>query len=264
MDNAGNVEIPGAGISVTIDNTPPTILVAGWWDTYVSYGTGGTITFLALSQDSDIANVQIYYNRIPVSFYLVDDGSQGDWAAGDGIYMFSSPIGPGVTPGTFLLELVATDHAGNHSMMWPYLEFYETDIYAPPATAKHSWVQALRHSIASAARADAFSPQVMVGGFWDTRISTESGGDFLFLAYVLDPQGPSDMQSVELHYLGTPTGVLLLDNGTQGDWSANDQVYSIGTPIGPGYPADSYLFEIVATDIGGHQSMRYPYFEAFN
>jgi hypothetical protein len=259
-DNAGNVETPGPGVTVTVDNTPPTILVAGWWDTYVTSSSGGTITMVALCQDEDVESVQIYYDGVPTGVFLVDDGTQGDQTPGDGLFTLSVAAGPGLAPAAYLLELVAVDQAGNESMVWPYLEIYAEDIYARPLARGVTWVEQMRNYVAGRP-GDGASPMIYVGGYWDTRISTQSGGNLTILALVLDPQGPADISRVELYVMGTPTGVTLADDGAQGDWAANDGLYTLAAPVDPGLDPARYLVETVATDINGNRSMTYPYLE---
>ena len=100
----------------------------------------------------------------------------------------------------------------------------------------------------------------MVGGYWDTELTYEDGGQLTLLCYVSDPNGKQDIQSVEIYFGGVGTGVLMQDNGTQGDFAAGDGVYGWSVPIPPvTLPAGQYLLEIVATDMSGELSDMWPY-----
>lgn len=259
-DLAGNTEEPGEGINVTVDNTPPFIYGAGFWDTYISSSQGGHLTLIAYCPDDDIESVEIYYQSIPTGVYLVDDGTNGDWQAGDKIYTFSvSNIGPGAPTGLYLIEIVATDTAGNKSMTWPYLKIYEQDIYSPPPTTTNiDWFKQYQMEVNRFSQNATERPYIFFGGYWDTFISSESGGNFTLLAYVVDPQGPDDIINVEIYFMGQPTGVYLFDDGTNGDWQANDSVYTISATIPPGIEPNEYLIELVANDAEGNFSTPYP------
>jgi len=107
-------------------NQPPYIMLAGYYDTDVTYAEGGTFKMIAYVMDpdgpQDVANVELYYEGMPTGVYLLDDGASGDFGAGDQVYGLMFYLEPGQLPaGTYTLELVATDHAGNMSDMWPYL-----------------------------------------------------------------------------------------------------------------------------------------------
>jgi hypothetical protein len=103
-------------------------------------------------------------------------------------------------------------------------------------------------------------PYIMVGGYWDTQISSAAGGRVTLLCYVSDPQGPGNIAQVELYFNQRPTGVTLFDDGRHGDFAANDSVFGIQFDIDPGsLPAGQYLLELVATDRDGNQSDMWPY-----
>lgn len=105
----------------------PFIMVGGYWDTQISATSGGLLTLICYVSDpdgqDDIAGVELYYNQQPTGAFLMDNGQMGDFAAGDYVYGIQAQIAaPDLLPaGQYLLELVAYDHSGNQSDMWPYL-----------------------------------------------------------------------------------------------------------------------------------------------
>ncbi|MBN2054284.1 hypothetical protein JW905_05145 [bacterium] len=107
----------------------PYIMLAGYYDTDVTYAAGGTFTLIAYVMDmdgySDIASVEVHYMSAPTGVYLMDDGNSGDFGAGDSVFGLSVTIPPNtLPPDRYLLELVATDMSGNQSDIWPYLTIH--------------------------------------------------------------------------------------------------------------------------------------------
>lgn len=103
----------------------PFIFAAGYWDTLLCEQPNAAeqLTLVAFTADTggDVATVDLQVAGQNTGIALVDDGSQGDFAAGDGVYglQFSSLTGP--LPDDLLLELEATDAVGNASFRWPYI-----------------------------------------------------------------------------------------------------------------------------------------------
>ena len=103
-------------------------------------------------------------------------------------------------------------------------------------------------------------PYIMVGGYWDTELTYEDGGQLTLLCYVMDPNGHADIKEVRVYFGGMPTAVLMKDDGTQNDFAAGDGVYGWSIPIPPlVLPAGQYLLEIAATDMSGEMSDIWPY-----
>jgi len=112
--NVWGVESGWSGATAsTQDNVAPQIWASGWWDTELSNSRGGSLNLLALSLDTDVVTVEIYYNNQPTGAFLRDDGMVGDWTAGDGIYTLSADVGPNAPIGVYPIDLIATDRAGN-------------------------------------------------------------------------------------------------------------------------------------------------------
>lgn len=110
-------------------------------------------------------------------------------------------------------------------------------------------------------KASHYGPEILLAGYWGTEITTRFGGQLRLLAYVVDPDGPRDIESVEMYFMGVGTGALLYDDGLHGDIGAFDEVFgvTIVLPPLPSFYAASYLFELVATDKAGHKSAMWPY-----
>jgi len=127
----------------------------------------------------------------------------------------------------------------------------------------HNWLIDHVRALATQPSADSQAgqpPYIMLAGYYNTDVTSADGGTFTMIAYVMDPEGQQDISQVELYYGGTATGVMLADDGTQGDFGAGDQVYGLTVPIAPGVlPAGSYTLELVATDLSGNQSDMWPY-----
>ena len=105
-------------------------------------------------------------------------------------------------------------------------------------------------------------PQILLAGYWMTILGAENGGVFNMLAAV-SSQEP--VQKVEIYFQGSPTGIFLLDDGNNGDFSAGDGIFGLQAAIPKTLLADAglkdtkYNFEIVVTDASGHQSTKWPY-----
>jgi len=104
----------------------PVILAGGYLDTNVTELNGGRITLAAVVSDpqglQDIERVELYFGGQPTGVLLLDDGATGDFGPGDSVFALTIPIPPATLPaGTYLLEIVPFDFAGNRGNTWPYL-----------------------------------------------------------------------------------------------------------------------------------------------
>ncbi len=107
--------------TATAEPRIPQVLLAGYLDTYLD-GSGGTMTLVAFNSHLEsIADVMLFYQGTDTGIRLLDDGTQGDFAAGDGIYGLQVEIPSGISPLNVLLEVfLLTSHA-KPSGLWPYL-----------------------------------------------------------------------------------------------------------------------------------------------
>jgi len=108
-------------------NQIPFIMMAGYMDTEITWEEGGRFTMLAWPWDADdeIDTVEVYYQGAATGIFLLDDGFNGDFEAGDGLYGLMFDIAPYTLPeGDYILELRARDSMGNLSDLWPYLTIH--------------------------------------------------------------------------------------------------------------------------------------------
>ncbi|MCD6328384.1 hypothetical protein J7M28_12655 [bacterium] len=93
-------------------------------------------------------------------------------------------------------------------------------------------------------------------------ISYEEGGTFCLNAYILDEEDRPGSLHVELLLDSVPTGLLLYDDGTHGDYYAADTFYTCEVDVPPHFlDSGSYLVSIVATDCDGNRSNEWPFVE---
>jgi len=103
----------------------PLILAGGFMGSTITSCEGGTLTIMAVvdpyTGSGQIARVEVYYKGIPTGILLYDDGTHGDDVAGDNIFHATVDVQPGLEPGDYVLEMVATDTEGNQSPVFPYV-----------------------------------------------------------------------------------------------------------------------------------------------
>ena len=92
---------------------------------------------------------------------------------------------------------------------------------------------------------------IRAAGLWDSALCASAGGDLTVVAFV--DMAVTDVVSLEVLFNDTPTGLLLNDDGVEGDSQADDGVFTFSAHIGPNIlPSGDHLLSIVATDsIGG-------------
>ncbi len=255
------VGIPAGDSYVIMFNNrlAPSVYAAGFFDAEVdssgSFELGVQAFVLDPSGPHDVREVELCYGGVPLGRYLKDDGRYDDAIAGDGIFTFSERHMPGTLyPGVYKLEIVATDMAGNKSISWPYLNVLSIPLRLTSPTCSMN-----TNIWQPAATADS-APVILGGGFFG-RDAIPPGGIFRIIVYADDPDGLSDIDRVELFLEGgVPTGVLLHDDGADGDDHAGDGIYTFQTSMPPGIPPGPLTLEVVAFDKSGNISARYPYF----
>lgn len=247
----------------------PEIRLAGYMDTSIGSGIGGHFVLLAYVLDNiGIGNVELLWFKHPTGVYLYDDGTSGDMMAGDGVYsLVVAQVGGDIAPNRYTFELVARDYAGNESLLWPYLNILRGNQYSSAdgisyACYTPNWQSIYRQHISSNCSARSSDrPVILFGGYWDTQLIAGGEGLLTLWIGVTDAQGLSDIASVELYFAGSPTGVLLRDDGMFGDVVAGDGIYTMETYIRE-LAENSYgqfLLEVIATDQQGNQSLPWPY-----
>jgi hypothetical protein len=271
----------------TPDATAPYIYLAGYFDTFITASSGGTLSVAALVQDNiGVSEVELYYNGEPQGLFLDD--------IGDDVFLTNfGAIQPGQAgAGRYTFEMIARDRAGNTSKLWPYFVIdgpgtrnkskahgkgqlsqeilnqlmMKSGIQLNDPTKNEmtrksilSWQRAYKKAV-NGTRAAAGAPLIYAAGYWDSEVNTDTGGNFTMVAAVMSPSG-TPMQSVDMYFGGDPTNVSLLDDGNNGDMAAGDSLYTFSQTLGPldASAADSYLLEISATDTSGLTSDLWPY-----
>ncbi len=100
-------------------------------------------------------------------------------------------------------------------------------------------------------------PMIYLGGYWDTYIDRANGGQMTLIAFLVDRE--NDVARVDILYNGYPTGLMLFDNGTNGDWKPGDSLHTYSMLIGAGLPENNWLLQLRAIDLGSRQSEMWPY-----
>jgi len=253
----------GAAVSdqFIIDATAPRIPVAGYWDTRID-ASGGQLTLLALVDEANPAEVELLYDGLPTGAHLMDNGLDGDWSAGDGIYSINIALPSGMIPLRLLFSLRASDLAGHRSDVWPALTIHGAPVAgladAPAAQGPWQALAAVRDALTAAQtamwRAAPAPATIMVAGTWYSGIDALRGGNLTLLAYA-----PS-AERVQLFYAGQPTGAFLADDGLSNDFAAGDKFWALTIESVPaGLPPGQLLWELAAEDASGTAGDLFPY-----
>ncbi len=97
-------------------------------------------------------------------------------------------------------------------------------------------------------------PVVWAAGFGSTYLTAQSGGLFTMMAAVTDPDGPNDIQEVEILYNGQPSNVYL-GKVSDGYYETKGGIPAFSAP-------EEYrlAFELEARDKNGNKSDMWPFF----
>ena len=186
--------------------------------------------------DIDSVIVRIYPPYQPVwshSLLLLDDGPPGDQIAGDGVFSLKTDVS-GMFPGsgTYALHFRAIDSGGLSSA--PLVRF----------------IQVSRSN----------DPPVLSGLSAPESLSRSSGQPILLSVRATDPQGAADIRTVAFNTT-RPDGVAssgnpfaMFDDGSSGDETAGDGVYSLTIAITAQNMTGAYRFDFYAEDLSGVRS----------
>jgi len=262
--------------SPPLANLRPVIQFAGFGHTYLSAHLPGTFEAHALiapglrpdGSHAPIARVELLYSFSPVM--QLYKSSQPNY------FSLQIPIPAGVLPPANLpidFQLRAVDEDGRTSLYWPFLQVrgpelgcpepYEYGFYGAENTtgAKPTALSQLQNTAQSARTVPlAPIPVIFAGGFELTDINSITPCELQISAVPL-PSASSPLSRVEVFYAGIPTGVLLNDQGVDGDYAAADGVFSVRVPIDPqqvGLEAGMFLLNIVARTADGQSSDPWP------
>ncbi len=107
-----------------VQNHPPVVLCAGYWDTFLTWENGGMVDIIAVCSDPDyhsVNNVEIFYQGIPTGVFIPAWPHQRDV-----FWLQDVPVEAGFTPQTILAELVPEDVMVTEGYAWPYLHVPNT------------------------------------------------------------------------------------------------------------------------------------------
>ena len=247
-----------------------------------------------------IRNVQMYTMHpatkmhYPVGIFLNLIG----FYEGHGVFYYHEYMPRATQVGMLpIYEIAAEDIYGSFSSLWPYLTIVDRSSSKSPPTPEQRFdptdvpwrMQALmdnhgatlpddasgifRASVGAAheppsLRSDGSSPiplgnmkpVIFVGGFYPPAVDISQTSDVLLKALVLDPNGPEDIERVEIYVDGMPTGIMMLDDGSQTDDEPGDGFYVRSFTLeANSRPGGLVLLQIVAFDYSGFASNVYPY-----
>lgn len=184
-------------------------------------------------EDIDTVRFQIYPPWSPIHTYqgqLRDDGTSGDVQAGDNIFSFHGDMKETLrSMGHYSVRFQAEDVGGlmSHPIV---MDFYVLRDNGPPVLS------------------NLVAPD---------EVSRSSSPSILLTVQVTDPQGLSDVKSVYFNTTkpdGSPSSgnpFSLFDDGTAGDVSPGDGIYSLTIYITSQNDLGNYRFDFLAEDYAG-------------
>lgn len=227
----------------------PRVRLGGFGDSVVTECGGGVVDVYA-QVDGPVDRVQLSYQGVVIAPLS---------PIGGGVYTASFTLDPGIPPGQYLLEITAFDPGGQASAVWPYVPTQSCQSFPPPNANSHAAGGVFANASVIERRAAPDAPRVFVAGYQDSVLCEEAGfpEDLTIGALVTDPA--NDVQTVEILFGGTSTGLSLVDDGSQSDFAANDGFYGfVIRDIATAFPSNVIL-EIEAVDDDGNASLRWPY-----
>jgi len=243
--------------------SPPTISWVKWdEDSHVSYAEGGYLSLWAyVVDDEDPAgalDVVLLLDGQPTGLTLCDDGTNGDYWAGDSFYSIDIEIPAGLlAPGRYLVSIAATDSDGNHADEWPYLTIPEQDVERSDMTERPPVPSPPEGHIEAILGQDDDSRPVIVSssiGYVDDVL--EPYVTMSMTAY--HPKSKDDIEDLQLYFNQQPTGIFL-DRYPELDGSASAYFWTWFYTNQYGLTPGEYLIEAVATDKDGAESDMFPY-----
>ncbi len=121
----------------------PMIMMGGYFDTVLIDKEVEELLMVLWVEPKEIINeVELYYGGFPTGVKLWDNGVNGDFSAGDGLwtfYVFDIPSEE-LPEGEYLIEAKARDRSGNESRLFPYLEIRSAPTPTPTPTPIYTGV----------------------------------------------------------------------------------------------------------------------------
>ena len=227
----------------------PTILAAGYFDTFITSEEGGALEMFALVRDpdgaDDIDEVELYYGGNPTGVLLSEVAPE--------LFFLSQKIEPGLFSGIYLLSLSARDKEGNTSAHSPFFSVRGFGLQWPGEfdTAGASSFD-FDHS-------DMDGPKVLAAGYLPEGITSFAGGDTSLLAIASPGLSGAAVSRVDVFVDGQFVGASLLDDGDSGDFMPNDGILGLEAPFGPGQVPGNYLIGLRAVDELGNKGPMWPF-----
>ena len=243
------------------DSTSPVILMAGFANTNLTYEEGGVLTILALADDAekDIKEIEVLFNGIPTGVMLKDDGTEGDRIANDSIYGFTTNVSSGVEKGLYLIELMARDYEGNISNIWPYVTVDLNTNKCPSITVDQNLVNRFYDLLSS--ESNSGKNVVLAGGFMDTLLDTNRGGNLNFYALTnTSNSGEQPLFVTQFSNFGLNDGkALFLMNEDNPEGLSNDEIkcFYFSSSLSNEISRGLYLFTV--KDINSKDDILFPF-----
>ncbi len=105
-------------------------------------------------------------------------------------------------------------------------------------------------------------PMILSAGYDDTYLD-QNGGLFRMVARAWDYDGYADINQVMLYYQGQKTGLYLRDDGTNGDATEDDGIFTLEIRIKEPIEKGTHLLQLVAVDNSGASSDPWPYLRIY-
>ncbi|MCD6327585.1 redoxin domain-containing protein [bacterium] len=298
-DNDGNA-MPEADCWTFTCSAIAAVRMAGWGLSELHSSKVGEFEAWAVVEYgegmSKLRNVQMYTMN-PATKYHYPTGIFLEYIGayeGAGVFYHNEYITRGNPAGMLpIQEIAAEDVYGEFSTLWPYLTIIDKSQRGPESPRLASFdptdvpwrLQALIDRYGTGVQSEQLEslfleamngeptssatgpiplvntkPVIFVGGFYPPMIDVSEDSEVILKALVLDADGGDDIERVEVYVDGMPTGILLLDDGTQSDDEPGDGFYIKSFDVEAGsYPAGLLLVQIVAFDRAGNASNIYPY-----
>ncbi len=277
----------------------PAVAMAGWGNTGIYVSDIGEFEAWALVEYGEgmdmIRNVQMYVMNAatkrhhPVGIFLDLIG----YFEGNGVFYYHEYMARAGLVGMLpIYEIAAEDIYGSFSSLWPYLTIVDRSRRKSPPMLDQGFdptdvpwrIQALMDNygptlpddpsgVFRASLAGDRAPQgstpiplvnaqpvIFVGGFYPPAVDISQTSEVLLKALVVDPNGPEDIERVEIYVDGMPTGIVMLDDGSQTDDEPGDGFYVRSFTLeANSRPPGLVMLQIIAFDYAGNVSNVYPY-----
>lgn len=236
-----------------IGSGKPVIIAGGYANTLITHEDGGQLDLYALVYDpdeqGDINLVEIYYDGLPTGLYLDEEQP--------GIYHLGFHLGPGLTPGLYLLSVRAADHFRNASAAFPYFAVRGWGLPWPDGSfsvAGSNW---------ALDPGSGMGPRILAAGYLTDGVTSFNGGEVTLLALVGPGLNGRGASHVGVFFDGIFSGVLLHDDGQHGDFGPGDGIWGLMASFAPGQVPGNTLVGLKAVDENGEAGAMWPFVNVY-